>query len=345
MKVNLTKEDLAKYPFCREALEYVESIGLTLNDLAKHGYRTILNRAIERIKGAIEYGRIKTDLTDLDVEILSYPASLALLAVIGLPPLYRRYAVAEAKRINEELRIEDDIKVLLIAEKEFNWRLKLIQPGIYEMFFIDYLSIAPQFRAPSWKLINRLLVKGWVKIHKTDLARLIAEAIRIRISKRAEKSPLNLVVPDEIARVAEEIKKLFESRRKFIEIEEEYAGPVVEEAFPPCIKAILSDLLKGSSLPHMARFALTSFLLNVGKSVDDVVALFSLSADFNENVTRYQVEHIAGLRGSRIKYTPPSCSTLKTFGLCIEGDPLCNKINHPLTYYKLKVKGAFKPER
>ncbi|MEM4151973.1 MAG: hypothetical protein QW663_04615, partial [Nitrososphaerota archaeon] len=27
---------------------------------------------------------------------------------------------------------------------------------------------------------------------------------------------------------------------------------------------------------------------------------------------RYQVEHIAGLRGSRIKYGPPSCQTMKS---------------------------------
>ncbi len=337
--MRLTKEDLAKYPFCNEALKYVENLGVTLSDLCKPGYRVILNRAVERIRSAINFGRIRTDLTDLDVEILSYPASLALLAVISLPPLYRRYAVAEAKRVEEELRVDEDYKVKYIAESEFGWRVRLVRPGMYEMFFADYLSIAPRFRAPSWKLVNRIMVKGWVQVNKFDLARLISEAVRIKIASRADSpSPVDMVVPDEIARMAGELRGLFESRRKVIELEEEYAGPVVEEAFPPCIKAILSDLLKGSTLPHMARFTLTSFLLNVGKSVDEVVSLFSLTADFDEKITRYQVEHIAGLRGSRIKYTPPSCSTLKTFGLCIEGDPICSRIKHPLTYYKIKMR-------
>ena len=338
----LTKEDLAKYPFCVEAVKYIEGVGVTLSDLAKPGYRVILRRAFERIESAVKLGRVRTDLTDLEVEVLSYPAALAILTIVGEPPLFRRYAVAEAKRIYEELRVDEDWKVKYLAESNFNWRIRdSSEGGFFEMFFVDYLSVAPSFHAPSWKLVNRLVSKGWVRIQKYELARLISEAVRVRIVDRAESPPSGVVVPEEVAKVAEEARKLFQSYRKVIRIEEEYSGPVVESAFPPCIRSILSDLLKGSSLSHMARFALTSFLINVGKSVDEVVSLFSLTADFNESVTRYQVEHIAGLRGSRIKYTPPSCSTLRTFGLCVglEVDPLCSRVKHPLTYYQIKAKG------
>ncbi len=343
MRGAFTKEDLAKYPFSVEAVKYVEGVGLTLSELAKPGYRVILRRAVERIESAVKLGRVKTDLTDVEVEILSYPAALALLTIVGEPPLFRRYAVAEAKRVYEELRVDEDWKAQYLAESNFRWRVRrCAEAGFFEIFFADYLSVAPSFHAPSWKLVNRLVSRGWVRVQKYELARLIGEAVRARIASRADSPPPSIVVPEEVARAAEDLRKLFESFRKYIKIEEEYAGPVVESAFPPCMRSILSDLLKGSSISHMARFALTSFLLNVGKSVDEVVHLFSLTADFNENVTRYQVEHIAGLRGSRIKYTPPSCSTLRTFGLCVGSgvDPLCARVKHPLTYYKIKVKSS-----
>lgn len=70
----------------------------------------------------------------------------------------------------------------------------------------------------------------------------------------------------------------------------------------------------------------------------DVVNLFRSSADFNERMTRYQVEHIAGDRGSRTKYKPPTCETLKTHGLCPGPDQLCRRIRHPLSYYSRKTR-------
>lgn len=30
----------------------------------------------------------------------------------------------------------------------------------------------------------------------------------------------------------------------------------------------------------------------------------------------YQVEHIAGMRGSGARYIPPKCETMRTHGLC-----------------------------
>ncbi|MEM1570427.1 MAG: hypothetical protein QXG56_06890, partial [Candidatus Bathyarchaeia archaeon] len=53
---------------------------------------------------------------------------------------------------------------------------------------------------------------------------------------------------------------------------------------------------------------------------------------------RYQVEHIAGLRGSRTKYTPPKCETLKTHGLCVEGGRFCRGVKHPLSYYRRAIR-------
>jgi DNA primase large subunit len=64
-----------------------------------------------------------------------------------------------------------------------------------------------------------------------------------------------------------------------------------------------------------------------------VIDVFKDRADYNEKIARYQVEHIAGMRGSRTKYKPPSCNKMKSYGLCVEGGAKCpRKIKNPLNY-------------
>ena len=83
------------------------------------------------------------------------------------------------------------------------------------------------------------------------------------------------------------------------------------------------------------RFAMTSFLLSVGMSVDETLNLFNVSPDFDAEVTLYQIEHIAGSTGNI--YKPPACDTMRTYGNCIGKDRLCEKISHPLAYYEKKI--------
>jgi DNA primase large subunit len=76
-------------------------------------------------------------------------------------------------------------------------------------------------------------------------------------------------------------------------------------------------------------------MINRGYSTEKILTILSERPDFNEKIARYQVEHIAGLRGSRTKYRPPSCQTMKSLGLCIEDGRLCPKwIKNPLEYRK-----------
>jgi DNA primase large subunit len=73
-------------------------------------------------------------------------------------------------------------------------------------------------------------------------------------------------------------------------------------------------------------------------TVDKLIEMYTSLSDFNQRLTRYQVEHIAGVRGSGVKYTPPSCDTLKTHGLCPGPDEVCASVKHPLSYYRRKVR-------
>jgi len=132
------------------------------------------------------------------------------------------------------------------------------------------------------------------------------------------------------------LRQLATKKRDQIRIEE-MPKRVVLEAFPSCIKSVYDRIAAGRPASHIGRFALTSFLLNIGMSVEDVFKFFRSVSDFNERLTRYQVEHIAGTRGSGTRYTPPNCTTLRTHGICILPEPECKRAINPLVCYKRKL--------
>jgi DNA primase large subunit len=101
---------------------------------------------------------------------------------------------------------------------------------------------------------------------------------------------------------------------------------IVLAKFPlSCPQTLYQAFSSGRHLSHIGRFTLTSFLINIGMPSEKVIELFRNISDFNERMTRYQVEHVAGERGSRTQYITPKCDTLKTHGVCTSPDELCQK--------------------
>lgn len=337
----LSKEDFAKYPFTSSATTYIRELGITIEDLVKEEYFRVLYRAKERIKEAIDRAQVTPDTSDVDVELLSYPVAIMLTLSSGSRPLIRRVANAEAKRCLALLQLEEDEKLLEVVRDAFNWEVGRAKIKIGERlfdFYLDlrnYLKAATHFRSPYWKLVNRTVRDGAIYLKKSELARLAVEELKNRM---AEKAPLNEPLPEELSKIVDEIVSYY--RSKFGQVEEfEDANLLSKIAgeYPPCIRKMIEDVKSGKSLPHTARFAVTTFLLNIGKTVDEVIELFKNVADFDESKTRYQVEHIAGERGSKVRYAPPGCNLLKSFGLCTP-DEKCKHIRHPLAYYRRYAK-------
>ena len=67
---------------------------------------------------------------------------------------------------------------------------------------------------------------------------------------------------------------------------------------------------------------------------DRIAELYARSPDFDREKTMYQVGHITG--GGGTEYTAPACAAMRTTGLCIRPDKICETINHPLSYYRKK---------
>jgi DNA primase large subunit len=344
MVVSITPAVVSKYPFINEAATYVQTIDLNLQELLDEteetinsDYVEIFNRARERIIEALLQREV-TWKKDVEIEIFSFPIAILLVSIIQDTFLARRYALAEATR-SLKLLLKEDLSLLIeIANSSLKWKVQPLESDhlSYDcaIHFTDYLSIATHFQSDKWKLINRYLQNGHVYLIKDELARLISEEANTRMYTRIQSSPQTNLQDyftrwlDPINQILTKIKSQF--RR------DELPKAALEAAYPPCIKRLNDALLDRHHLSHMGRFTLTSFLLNVNISIDDLVKLYLSVSDFDERHTRYQIEHIAGKKGSGTKYHPPKCRTLKTHSLCPGPDTTCQYITNPLHYYRRK---------
>jgi DNA primase large subunit len=335
-----TKSDLAKYPFLKQTAEYIKSLDLQIDNLASIGSDQILKRAEERVNKAITEIRVPKCLKTLDDEITSFPIALLIVIATENSFIKKRYALAEAKQASSDLINfnESKQKILKIAE-DFDWKIKmnsketLDSPLEFTVNFNDYLINAAHLNDKKWKLTNSILSHGDVYLNKKDVIRLLQEEIRRRIEKRLDLKLASY--PPELAEIAEKVKKIAVEVIGDSEAEE-FPKIVVQAAFPPCINALYEAASSSHHLSHIGRFTLTSFLINIGMSPENVNDLFKTFSDYNERLTRYQIEHIAGERGSATRYTPPQCSVLQTHGVCKNRDELCRHIYHPLKYYLRK---------
>jgi len=335
--IKFTKNDLAKYPFLKEAAEYVKSLDLKVEDLTSPEYAKILERAGERVEEAILYALVSRKLQNEEIEILSFPTAIMLAAATENQFIKKRYALAEAKQAYADMKLEPKEKILAIA-KNFQWKITPCAeeetPYEFKLYFTDYLKNTTHLRDKKWKLVNRQLAEGNVYLNRNEVARLLSEEVRKHIEKRLEIKELPKL-PQKTMEIAEKIKNLTIEKVGKAEIEG-IPKTVIKEAFPPCIKALYEAASKGRHISHIGRFTLTAFLVNTGMPTENIIELFRSSSDFNERMTRYQVEHIGGERGSRTRYKPPKCEMLKTHGVCMNPDETCRNANHPLVYYRRK---------
>jgi DNA primase large subunit len=330
------EEYLALFPYTSAAARYVEVSTKTFESLLSVGEfsKRVLNKSVERvtraISGDIHVPSVGND--DYEVEIFSYVMARALVSCINETLLVQRYANAEARDAYNNLRHADERSqdgYILSLLGDFRMPAS-IKKNAFQLYFADVIKYTGRLRGPQWRLVN-LLYRGRVTLAKGEIIQILAEAVRLKVLTGL---PLKLSgkMCEELSPYTSPLKKTLSQ----VLLRQEESGPVVLEACPPCIKALLLQVKAGKNLSHPARFALTSFLANIGMKEDEIVLLYQMSPDFDYELTRYQVEHIKGSSGK--DYIPPGCSTMETYGNCVESDGLCRRIAHPLSYYRLRIK-------
>jgi DNA primase large subunit len=332
-------KELSHFPFLKKAQDHIKVRFSTLDSLLKGPKgEALISRAITRVQESISSKKISAfEVSDsVDDEIAAYALARIIVSCVNDKQLIERLTRYEAERVyyflvneeewNQNYRMGDnDFSKLCIAlANELG-----IQIAQDRMPLTDYVELIAPLHEDRFKLVNRHLDKGFVEIKKDERYELLRE--RIRLSMRRDlphKVPPSLC--EQVAPKVAGIKKAYQDQML------QQFGAIEESAFPPCMQALIHALTAGTNLTHAGRFALTTFIHTIGMNVTAIAQMYARSPDFDPEKTMYQVEHITGRGGSGTEYTAPACAAMRTTGLCVHHDALCEKINHPLTYYKVK---------
>lgn len=324
-------DDLAKYTFLPEAGDYIRANEISISDLVSPVFKDVIKRAEDRVLESIRANKVSDKRTEnRDVEIMSFPVALMIVRATNLDHLMDRYSLAEAIRVEGFLKQEDNQKIIEdIFQSFLKIDLEHSTSSTLPSFMVsmpEYLKRAVVFHKPEWKLINRVVDHGKVYVSKTDLIRLIREEIRELILERLKATKVSKL-PKELDDIVKKLTELTPPpKTTFAKLN------IAPENYAPCVKMSLQLLQRGENVPHYGRFLMATYLLAVGKSVEDIMGLFPRSPDFKKSVTQYQVEHIAGMKGGRTKYSVPSCKTLQTHSFCFKDPIKCYEISSPLQY-------------
>jgi len=315
---------ISRYPFLSEAREWVKSRGVSIEEILDDIiYERARRRGVERVRQAIIEGIVRdiplVNEVDFEMEIYSYAIARMIAVAFENDYVLRRYALAEAKRAYEKMK-EDDEETISSILKEFKIEYN---DGIH---FSDYLRYAPTWDA-KWKLVNRELSNGYLKLNKHEIARILQEAI----SKKIYHELSYMFAPPEVKKIFGDEINLLKNKISF---KKEFKKEKNISDFPPCISSVISSINSGRNVPHVARFTLVAFLNEIGMDEKEILALFSKSPDFNEEKALYQIHHITGKISSTV-YAVPKCSTISTWGFCFP-DEKCRGIFHPVMYYRRK---------
>lgn len=327
---------LARFPFLEEAREYAAESGILIEELlVRPSYEEARNRGRARILGALEQSdagerAMSTDFEGL-MEVMSYPVARMMVSAIGDKFLVKRYALSEGVALNRRLQEEEGAMALQVARELGVEAVEV--GGELRMHFADFLRFTSKMRSKEWKLVNTEVHNGKVMLTRTRFARVLQQALQDRI-----ESELPLSLSSEMSAALEpnlpDIRARLDEKRKRYSMQG--MGEVKADRFPPCMKRLLAMTQAGENLPHSGRFAITSFLHTIGLDSEEILKLFSTSPDFDASKSRYQIQHITG-EVSGTEYTPPECSTMRSYGLCQDTDRTCGRVKHPLSYYRRRM--------
>ena len=334
----------ARYPFLGAARRAVDEAGVDLAQVVA-SEEAVVERGLERVETAVAEREVGDPHRRTRVELLSYPVARVLVSLVDERVLTRACARAEAatahERFTEEFATTAEYKSTasgrltladLLAEFDLTAAVRETPDG-YRVEVGAYLDLAADQWGDEWRLVNRALADGEVRVGDDELLELLRQAVRHRVEEGLPLSvpdPVATELDDEVDRIRETLAELELTRE---------IDTVVPELFPPCMKHLLDRVQKGDHLEHHSRFAIASFLTSIGMTTDEIVDLFEVNPGFGEEATRYQIDHIRG-KTSPTEYSPPSCATMQSYGDCVNMDDICEDVidqSHPLNYYEHRL--------
>ena len=364
MAVTVGDDEWAKYPFLAGSGEYLRDKGFTLEQFGTDpDLKVVVDRALERVLAAASGGVYRSPLdgggggrarddSERQIEIFSFLLAVVLLRLSGMDTLVRRFALAESRRAEAHLERDlgggggggggarppdptrTDLAVRLIGEL-FSVPVSQADGG-FAIPVADYVRHAVNFHEVEWKLVNRRVSGGLVRLTQHEVVRLVRSELGVYILSRVRSAP----VPDMLPHFEAPVAELVAVAKGLEPAPPPQAGADAEP--PPCIRHAMAVLERGENLPHSGRFMLATFFINRGWPVDRIAPMFKGAPDYNERITMYQLRHLSGEGSSGgTKYSCPSCKKLRGQDLCFPV-PACDGIFSP-TQFRGGTKGDAPP--
>ena len=384
--LSIPYELIQRYPWLPSKKDYYSDIAskdpfdFIKEILGKYSNGELEGRTFNIFKSAFQNLEEIREYRNDELNVYLYSILKILLYILNNKPIANRIANIYSKQTYKLLEVENDfnlyeickdlninfqyydvpIEYKLIIDKDFSSSKKTN----FSIYYIDYLKLASGLRDDERKLLHNALAKGQVFLRKKELARLLQELVRKKLIIEENPDTASIKVFKNKLLKIKEIEDLFENILNEWEIKKEdfeysfelqtYQGKDLKESFPPCVMEIFRKIDEGQNVIHIERLFLVFYLHALQFSIEDIVNLFTKLPDFDRKQTEYQVE-FAKKKG----YSPHSCSTLKSLGLCKAkeyNDKLClegyhskkydeqRKIQHPLFYLQMKQFQKFKPK-
>ncbi len=320
---------LSRYPFLKEAKEYIERKNLNIDAIAESPvYGSAIKIATERIKNGIENGKIEyspiSNLGDAGYEIyiISFPLSKIFLSQAEVSEnLKQRYAKSEGmlfetfvKKENENTRAEILMEILNFSRSR----------NRYAIYFSDYLLYTGNLKDKKFDLINRRLDNGFVEVNEDELITIARALLERKYAGTLNLSDVNLpeIIVEKAKLLKNEIKKIEGEISPKINVKFK-----TNQEIPPSIARIIQKIENKENTNHNERFVIASFFLNKGMHVEEIKKIFSHSSNYDEKKTSYYLDYLA-----KRKYTCPSYATMKSLGIWMSEEE--EKFKNPLAYRK-----------
>jgi len=341
----------ARYPFLEAARQAVGELDVDIETLIETGAPAV-DRGRTRVERALMAGRVDAEDPDEwrdEDELLSYPIARILVSLLDSGAAIDKYAAAEAKTAVERLREDfeagdDGLRSTTTARLDRETILDELglsaairpaadhadrEPAWFRVRLGSYLRLAGD--GEGWRLVDREVADGEVRIEREELFSLLGTAIRRRI---ADGLPFEGLTEGEgIVKPLQsdlgELRRLLSERTAVGRIDF-----VNRALFPPCIENLLQKAEDGIELEAFESFTLMAFLTGIGMEPDEIVDFCGESSLDPEGI-RYQTEYLTDDRGTQ--YPPPSCETLSAYGICHNEDDHWKTASHPLAYYQTRL--------
>ncbi|MFB6301290.1 MAG: DNA primase [Haloferacaceae archaeon] len=335
----------ARYPFLSTARRTVERLNVAPAELAAADAPAV-ERGVERVERALLSGTVAATEPERwrpRDELLSYPVARVLVSLLDAPAAVEKYAAAEARTARERLvaDVEDDGHGRrdgridlddLLAEFDLAGAVDRIDRDRFRLGVAPYLRLSDPEWGEDWRLVNRELADGRVPVEREECYHLLETAVRDRV---AEGLPFPVggeagdALADALAEEVAGLRRLLANRIPRVAV-----AAVRPDAFPPCIRALVSRARDGEDLPPRSLTALLAFLAELGCDRERMAAITGIDPETVEFPATVLADD------GRAQYPPPSCATMQAQGDCVNRDDRCETIAHPLAYYEGAVRDA-----